>query len=116
MSALFWYFFKQVKSAVSICMVISGKSSLLAALHNREVPIPDHIDIFLLRREMPPSDKTALEAVIEVDKERLRLEKEAEDLGHKDDVGESIGEGGGACFFFKITSLVIINTFFIPYN
>ncbi|PVD30264.1 hypothetical protein C0Q70_09527 [Pomacea canaliculata] len=63
-----------------------GKSSLLAALHNREVPIPDHIDIFLLRREMPPSDKTALEAVIEVDKERLRLEKEAEDLGHKDDV------------------------------
>lgn len=60
-----------------------GKSSLLAALVNREIPIPDHIDIFLLRREMPPSDKTALETVVEVDQERMRLEKESEDLSHK---------------------------------
>lgn len=60
-----------------------GKSSLLAALANREIPIPDHIDIFLLRREMPPSDKTALETVVEVDQERMRLEKESEDLSHK---------------------------------
>lgn len=59
----------------------------MAALANREVPIPDHIDIFLLRREMPPSEKTALDCVIEVDKERLRLEKEAEELGHKADPG-----------------------------
>nr|KAG5693522.1 hypothetical protein BaRGS_006224 [Batillaria attramentaria] len=62
-----------------------GKTSLLAALANREVPIPDHIDIFLLRREMAPSDKTALETVIEVDQERMRLEKESEELGHKTD-------------------------------
>lgn len=63
-----------------------GKTSLLAALANREVPIPDHIDIFLLRREMPPSEKTALESVIEVDEERMRLEKESEDLSHKADL------------------------------
>lgn len=62
-----------------------GKSSMLAALANKEVTIPEHIDTFLLRREMPPSDKTALECVIEVDDERLRLEKEAEDLSHRED-------------------------------
>ncbi|KAL8616591.1 ATP-binding cassette sub- F member 2 [Nucella lapillus] len=62
-----------------------GKSSMLAALANKEVSIPDHIDTFLLRREMAPSEKTALESVVEVDDERLRLEKEAEDLGHRGD-------------------------------
>ncbi|XP_013390945.1 ATP-binding cassette sub-family F member 2 [Lingula anatina] len=62
-----------------------GKSTLLSVLGNREVPIPDHIDIFHLRREMPPSDKTALEVVMEVDEERIRLEKEAEDLSHRGD-------------------------------
>lgn len=62
-----------------------GKSSVLGALANREVPIPDHIDCFLLRREMPPSDKTALECVIEVDNERHRIEAEVEELSHRDD-------------------------------
>ncbi|KAH9491909.1 ATP-binding cassette sub- F member 2 [Bulinus truncatus] len=62
-----------------------GKSSLLGALAAREVPIPDHIDTFLLRREMPPSDKTAIECVMEVDDERHRLEKEAEELAHNPD-------------------------------
>ncbi|BFZ01586.1 hypothetical protein BsWGS_04625 [Bradybaena similaris] len=62
-----------------------GKSSLLAALAAREVPIPEHVDAFLLRREMPPSDKTALLAVVEVDDARRRLEKEAEELAHNTD-------------------------------
>ena len=38
---------------------------------------------------MPPSDKTAIQCVIEVDQERIRLEKEAEYLATKDDVGKS---------------------------
>ncbi|KAK1123510.1 ATP-binding cassette sub- F member 2 [Melipona bicolor] len=58
----------------------SGKSTLLAVLGNREVPIPDQIDIFHLTREMPASNKTALECVMEVDEERIRLEKLAEEL------------------------------------
>ncbi|KAL1456909.1 hypothetical protein WDU94_001596 [Cyamophila willieti] len=58
----------------------SGKSTLLAVLGNREVPIPDHIDIFHLTREMPASDKSALQCVMEVDEERVRLEKLAEQL------------------------------------
>lgn len=39
----------------------SGKSTLLKALGNREVPIPEHIDIYFLDREIPASDMTALE-------------------------------------------------------
>ena len=58
----------------------SGKSTLLKALGNREVPIPEHIDIYFLDREIPASDMTALEAVMSVDQERQRLEKEAEGL------------------------------------
>lgn len=57
---------------------------MLRSLGYRDVPIPDHIDVFLLDREMPASDKTPLETVMEVDEERSRLEKEAERLSHED--------------------------------
>lgn len=57
---------------------------LLCAISHREVPIPEHIDIYHLTREMPPSDKTALQSVMEVDQERIRLEKEAERLATED--------------------------------
>ncbi|XP_065366454.1 ATP-binding cassette sub-family F member 2 [Calliphora vicina] len=57
-----------------------GKSSLLAVLGNREVPIPDHMDIFYLTREIPASSKSALQCVMEVDEERIKLEKLAEEL------------------------------------
>ncbi|XP_064613584.1 LOW QUALITY PROTEIN: ATP-binding cassette sub-family F member 2-like [Liolophura sinensis] len=62
-----------------------GKSSLLACIGSREIPVPEHVDIYLLRREMPPSDKTALQCVIECDEERLRLEREAEALASRAD-------------------------------
>lgn len=65
-----------------------GKSSLLAVLGRREVTIPAHIDIFHLTREMPASDKTALECVMEVDEERIQLEKLAEELAQCEDDGE----------------------------
>jgi len=63
----------------------SGKSTLLQSIANREIPIPDHIDIFLLSREIPATEKTALQAVLDVDEARLRLEHEAEELAHMDD-------------------------------
>lgn len=60
-----------------------GKSTLLRALGARAVPIPHSIDIFFLSEEVEPSDTiTALEAVMSVDEERLRLEKQADDLNH----------------------------------
>jgi len=62
-----------------------GKSSLMAALAARELPVPEHCDSFLLRREMAPSEKTALQCVMECDAERIRLEKEAEELAHKEE-------------------------------
>merc|ERR1719468_142702 len=62
-----------------------GKSCLLAVLGNREVPIQEHIDIFYLDREVPASEKTALEAVMEADEERIRLEKLAEELVTRED-------------------------------
>ncbi|GCB75919.1 hypothetical protein scyTo_0018279 [Scyliorhinus torazame] len=68
----------------------TGKSMLLSALGHRELPIPEHIDIYHLTREMSPSDKTPLECVIEVDKERIELEKEAERLAHEDSECEKL--------------------------
>lgn len=62
-----------------------GKSCLLAVLGNREVPIQEHIDIFYLDREVPASEKTALEAVMEADEERIKLEKLAEELATMED-------------------------------
>ena len=43
---------------------------MLSAIGQRELPIPEHIDIFHLTEEYPATDKSALEAVIEV---RIRL-------------------------------------------
>lgn len=46
----------------------------------RDVEIPDHFDIFHLRYEIEASEKTALQAVLDVEKERKRLEAEADKL------------------------------------
>jgi len=62
-----------------------GKSALLAVLGNREVPIQEHIDIYYLDREVPASEKTALQAVMEADEERIKLEKLAEELATMED-------------------------------
>ncbi|KAG0229414.1 ABC transporter ATP-binding protein arb1 [Actinomortierella wolfii] len=59
----------------------SGKSTFLECLANREVPIPEHIDIYLLKEEAAPSDLNAIEAVVlEAKHEVERLEKQVEDL------------------------------------
>jgi len=57
-----------------------GKSTLMKALGARAVPIPEGIDIFHLKEEIEASEITALDAVITVDEERVRLEKEVENL------------------------------------
>ncbi|CAL9167707.1 unnamed protein product [Musa hybrid cultivar] len=64
-----------------------GKSTLLSAIGCRELPIPEHMDIYHLTREIEASDMSALEAVINCDEERLRLEKEAEMLAAEDGGG-----------------------------
>ncbi|XP_052177876.1 ABC transporter F family member 1-like isoform X1 [Diospyros lotus] len=68
-----------------------GKSTLLAAIGCRELPIPEHMDIFHLTREIEASDMSALQAVINCDEERVKLEKEAEALiGQEDGGGETL--------------------------
>ncbi|GAB4839123.1 hypothetical protein Ancab_028651 [Ancistrocladus abbreviatus] len=57
-----------------------GKSTLLAAIGCRELPIPDHMDVYHLTREIEASDMSALQAVISCDEERIRLENEVESL------------------------------------
>lgn len=60
-----------------------GKSTLLKALGARAVPIPRGIDIFFLDEEVEPSDTvTALDAVMAVDEQRLKLEKQADELNN----------------------------------
>ncbi|CAN7997992.1 unnamed protein product [Ixodes pacificus] len=63
----------------------SGKSTLLSAVGRREVPIQPQLDIYHLTREIAPSEKTALQAVLDVDEERKQLEKLAEELAHLED-------------------------------
>jgi len=54
----------------------SGKSTFLHTLAHREVPIPQTIDVYMLHEEAAPSDRTAIQAVIdEAEKEVKRLEK-----------------------------------------
>ncbi|KAF9948481.1 ABC transporter ATP-binding protein arb1 [Mortierella alpina] len=59
----------------------SGKSTFLECLAAREVPIPEHIDIYLLQEEAAPSDLNAIESVVtEAKHEVERLEKQVEDI------------------------------------
>ncbi|OZJ04920.1 hypothetical protein BZG36_02635 [Bifiguratus adelaidae] len=68
----------------------SGKSTFLESLANRDIEIPNHIDIFLLNQEAEPEDKNAVEAVIEhAQKEVARLEKEIEDILVTDEGAEN---------------------------
>lgn len=60
---------------------------MLETIGSRDIPIPQHIDIFHLKNEMEASDKTALECVMEVDEERMRLEAEAAELTKLGDEG-----------------------------
>jgi ATP-binding cassette subfamily F protein 2 len=57
-----------------------GKSTFLKAIGAKCFPIPEGIDIFHLSEEIEPSEMTAMEAVMEVDEERSKLEKEAEEI------------------------------------
>ena len=65
----------------------------------REFPIPEHVDIFFLRKEIDACDKTALEAVMDVDAERIFLENKAEELS---------GLGRNFDIYFSILSSVLL--------
>jgi len=52
-----------------------GKSNFLHCVARREIPIPEHLDIYHLQEEAEPSEQTALQAVIaHVERETARLQ------------------------------------------
>jgi ATP-binding cassette subfamily F protein 2 len=63
-----------VHNAASAQLVhYESQSTFLRCLANREVPIPDHIDAYLLSEEAQPTEMSALEYVIE--SARLEVER-----------------------------------------
>ncbi|CEH12375.1 atp-binding cassette transporter [Ceraceosorus bombacis] len=67
----------------------SGKTTFLEALANRDVEIPGHVDIHLVRGEVEPSEENGLEYCIKSAQEKVaRLEKEIEDMSTADAVDE----------------------------
>jgi ATP-binding cassette subfamily F protein 2 len=68
----------------------SGKTTLLAALAARELPIPDHIDIWHVSREAEPGEDSALKSVVDVAaKEHARIEALITKLIEEDPEGNS---------------------------
>lgn len=57
-----------------------GKSTLLDCIGAREIPIPGQVDIYHVVSEVEASDETALECVMSVDEERVKLEDELQQI------------------------------------
>jgi len=76
----------------------SGKTSLLAAIASRELPIPDHIDMWFVHREAEPEAISAIQKVVDIGaKEYARLEDLTTKLMDEDAEGnmeiiEAIGD------------------------
>jgi ATP-binding cassette subfamily F protein 2 len=73
----------------------SGKSTILAAIRARELPIPDWIDIWHLHEEAPPSDMNAIDSVVSVvANEQARLEALSLEIMEKDPESEILAAIG----------------------
>lgn len=67
----------------------SGKTTFLEALANRDVDIPEHVDIYFVRGEAEPSDTNAMDYCIESAKKKVaRIEREIEEMSTADEVDE----------------------------
>merc|ERR1712093_558029 len=67
----------------------SGKTTFLESLANRDVEIPEHIDIYLVRGEAEPSDMTAIDYIVQSAKDKAaRIEQQIEEMSIADNVDE----------------------------
>ncbi|KAI0337044.1 P-loop containing nucleoside triphosphate hydrolase protein [Trametopsis cervina] len=67
----------------------SGKSTLLQSIAERDIPIPEHIDIYIVSGEAEPSDVNAVDFIVKSAKEKVaRLEQRIEELSIADDVDD----------------------------
>ncbi|KAF5345586.1 hypothetical protein D9756_000003 [Leucocoprinus leucothites] len=68
----------------------SGKSTFLQSIAERDIEIPPHIDIYLVRGEAEPSDVNAMDFIITSAKEKVaKLEARIEELSMADGVDEA---------------------------
>lgn len=64
----------------------SGKSTFLQSIAERDIEIPEHIDIYIVRGEAEPSEVNAIDFIIKSAKEKVaKLEKRIEDLSIADE-------------------------------
>ncbi|KAG6331783.1 hypothetical protein ID866_7308 [Astraeus odoratus] len=64
----------------------SGKSTFLQSIAERDIEIPPHIDIYLVRGEVEPSDVNAVDFIIASAKDKVaKLEKRIEELSIADE-------------------------------
>ncbi|KAI0364615.1 P-loop containing nucleoside triphosphate hydrolase protein [Pilatotrama ljubarskyi] len=67
----------------------SGKSTFLQSIAERDIPIPEHIDIYLVRGEAEPSEVNAIDYIVASAREKVaKLEQRIEDLSVADDIDE----------------------------
>ncbi|KAF9011871.1 P-loop containing nucleoside triphosphate hydrolase protein [Cyathus striatus] len=67
----------------------SGKSTFLQSIAERDIDIPEHIDIYLVRGEAEPSDVNAVDFIIKSAREKVaKLEARIEELSVADDVDD----------------------------
>jgi len=67
----------------------SGKTTFLQSLAQRDVEIPDHIDIYLVQGEAEPAEVTAVDFIVNSAREKVaRIEKQIEEMSIADDVDE----------------------------
>ena len=58
----------------------SGKTNVLNAIALREIPVPDHVDLYHLHAEAEPTDRTAVEAVVDHVTDEIKRLEQAQDL------------------------------------
>lgn len=67
----------------------SGKSTFLQSIANRDIEIPDHIDIYLVSGEAEPSDVNAVDFIVASAKAKVaKLEARIEELSMADDIDD----------------------------
>jgi ATP-binding cassette subfamily F protein 2 len=67
----------------------SGKSTFLQSIASQDIPLPPHIDIYLVRGEAEPSEVNALDFIVASARAKVaRLEARIEELSVADDVDE----------------------------
>ncbi|KAI0320267.1 P-loop containing nucleoside triphosphate hydrolase protein [Amylostereum chailletii] len=67
----------------------SGKSTFLQSIAEQDIPLPPHVDIYIVRGEAEPSEVNALDFIVASAKEKVaKLEARIEELSVADDVDE----------------------------